>query len=254
MDVSETLHLAKTGGRRLLRKLTVAGVPAQYVVETASGTTTPYSLPPAQEPAPLKKPVPANAVPLVAQGTIDGPAEQPGYRAIAYPRFKTPYGEDLVMPGALSVSPRDGRLYLASMKMGELFVLNDPNDDGTDARFENFGGGVFQDAYAMLHEGDAMYLLHRRNLTRIRDTDGDGVAETFDRVAALQHTHVENKDNAYGLVRDAEGAFIFTYAVNTPQNLPGWGSVLRLKPGEPENLHELSFGLRRCYGWMPARR
>jgi hypothetical protein len=135
------------------------------------------------------------------------------------------------------------------MKMGELLTLDDPHDDGSGARFLDFGGGLFQDAYGMTHDGDALYLLHRRNLTRIRDTDGDGVADRFDRVAALEHAVNENVDNAYGLVRHPSGAFVFTYAVNTSQRRPGWGSVLKLTPGAPPALEELSFGLRRAYGW-----
>jgi cytochrome c551/c552 len=287
VEIAETLRLDPSGTRQLLRELRFAGVPANRAmavrthsadpaavrvrnVEGVTSTTVNgdgvvvrfvpdasaraaativYPLPPAAAPAPLKEIVPAAGGPTVFPGTIAGASEQPGYRAVAYPRFKTIYGQDLVMPGALAVDPRSGRLYIASMKMGEVFVLNDPHGDAKDARFDNYGAGLFQDAYGMTHDGEALYLLHRRNLTRIRDLDGDGVADTFDRVAALHHTATENVDNTYGLLRDAQGRFIFTYAVNTPQKQPGWGSVLRLTPGEPVRLEELAFGLRRAYGW-----
>ena len=65
-------------------------------------------------------------------GPVGGSLERPGYRAIAYPRPKTVTGEDLIMPGAIAAHPVDGRVFISSMKMGELFVLRDPTDDGNE--------------------------------------------------------------------------------------------------------------------------
>jgi hypothetical protein len=153
------------------------------------------------------------------------------------------------MPVAIAASPRDGRVFIASMKMGELFVVDDPKDDGKEARFVNYAGGHFQDGYGLVAGEDALYLMHRRNILRIRDADGDGLADRFDRVAGLAHGVVENLDNAYGIVRERSGSFVLTYAANTNSTQPGWGSVLRLTPGENEVKEELAFGLRRAYGW-----
>ena len=150
------------------------------------------------------------------------------------------------MPGALAVHPKDGRVFVASLKTGELFVLRDPGD-GRSARFENYAGGLFQDALSMLAEDDALYVPHRRNLTRITDTDGDGTADRFDRVAALPHGVADTYDYAYGLVRDTTGGFILSYAPYANRTLPGSGGVLRLEPGRPPR--ELAFGLRNPLGW-----
>src|SRR5262249_25750066 len=138
--------------------------------------TIQYALPPAQ-PAP-----PAERIALHDPGRVEGSLERPGYRAVAYPRPKTSSGEDSVMPVALAAPPRDGRVFVASMKLGEIFVVNDPRDDGKSATFDNYGRGLFQEAYAMLAEDEALYVLHRRNLTRVIDVDHDGVADRFDRV------------------------------------------------------------------------
>ena len=70
------------------------------------------------------------------------------------------------------------------------------------ARFDNYARGLFQEAFSMLAEQDALYVLHRRNLTRIVDSNGDGVADRFDRVAALPHGVADTYDYGYGLVRD----------------------------------------------------
>src|SRR4029079_1471574 len=109
----------------------------------------------------------------------------------------------------------------------ELFVVHDPTGDGRQARFDNFARGLFQDALSMLADPDALYVLHRRNLTRVTDRDGDGVAHRFDRVAALPHGIAETYDYAYGLARDRTSAFVYTYAPYANGHLLGSGNALR---------------------------
>ncbi len=180
----------------------------------------------------------------------EGSVDRPGYRAVRYPRPHTSSGEDLVMPVALAADPRGGRLFAASVKLGEIFSLDDPDDTGEHARFANFGGGLFQDAYSMHHDGDALYVLHRRNLTRVRDTDGDGAADSFDRVYELPHAVADEYDWAYGLARDRAGSFYFGYAPHGTHEQRGSGGVLRLTVGAGEpRVEEVAFGLRNPFGW-----
>lgn len=205
------------------------------------GGRTEIVLPPAQSP-PAHEPLR-----LADPGRPEGSLERPGYRSIAYPRPKTEGGDDRVMPGAIAVHPREGHVYIASMKTGELLVLRDPTDDGKDARFENFAGGLYQEAYSMRAESDGLYVLHRRNLTRMSDTDGDGRADRFDRIAALPHSVGEAYDYAYGLVRERGGTFVVSYAPYASTGLPGSGSLVRLpREGPPE---EVAFGFRNPVGW-----
>jgi hypothetical protein len=198
-------------------------------------------LPPMLAPATLKHAVPADST------NPEGSLSRPGYRAIAYPRPKTLFGDDLIMPGAVAVNPGTGRVYIASMKMGELFALDDPTGDGKQARFVDYGHGLFQDALSMHAEADALYVLHRRNLTKITETRQDGVADRFDRVAALPHGVADTYDYGYGLVGDKTGAFVMTYAPYANRQLPGSGGAIRLVPGQkPE---EIAFGFRNPLGW-----
>jgi cbb3-type cytochrome oxidase cytochrome c subunit/glucose/arabinose dehydrogenase len=200
-----------------------------------------YGLPAAQE-------APAVArLPVIDSGEIGGTRERPGYRAIAYPRPKTASGDDLIMPAALAVHPRDGRLFIASMKMGELFVLRQPAGEGRKARFDNYAHGLFQEAFGLLAEDDSLYVLHRRNLTRIVESKHDGIPDRFDRVAALPHGIADTYDYGYGLVRDRTGAFIFSFAPYANRHLPGSGGGVRLVPGE--KLEEVAFGFRNPLGW-----
>jgi cytochrome c551/c552 len=205
--------------------------------------TLSYPLPPAVAAPPWREKLLANPNPDSAEGKL----ERPGYRAIAYPRPKTISGEDRVMPGALAVDPREGRLLVASLKTGELFRLTDPLGDGRNARFDNYAGGLFQDVYGMLAGTDGLYVLHRRNLTRVLDEDGDGTADRFDRIAALPHGVADTYDYAYGLVRDKTGGFILSYAPYANRTMPGSGGVLCLAPGKPPR--EVAFGLRNPLGW-----
>jgi hypothetical protein len=151
------------------------------------------------------------------------------------------------MPGALAVHPRDGRVFVSSLKTGELFVLHDPTGDGRKARFDNYTRGLFQEAFSMLAEADALYVLHRRNLTRLADTDGDGVADRFDRVAALPHGIADTYDYAYGLVRDKSGHFVISYAPYANAHLPGSGGAIRLR--SQASPQEIAYGFRNPLGW-----
>jgi cytochrome c551/c552 len=202
--------------------------------------TRAIELPPARPAPRLEHPV------LADPGRPEGPMEQPGYRAIAYPRPKTASGEDLVMPGAIAVHPREGRVYVASMKLGEIFTIRDPQDDGKNAVFEDYAGGLFQEAYSMLAESDGLYVLHRRNLSKI--TEKDGRAERVTRVAALRQAAAEAYDYGYGLARDAGGAFVWSHAQYGDRTIPGAGSMLRLLPDG--KVEEVAYGFRNPLGWV----
>lgn len=196
---------------------------------------------------------PASAPPAIDGATlqdtfkVDGLLERPGYRAVAYPRPKTSTGEDLVMPGAIAADPRDGRVFVASMKRGELFVIRDPDDDPKTARFEDYTGGLFQEAYSMVAESGALYVLHRRNITKITDTDDDGKADRFDRVVGLPHGIADTYDYGYGLMRDKTGAFLMTYAPYANQTMSGSGGLIRLLEGG--KTEEVAYGFRNPLGW-----
>jgi cytochrome c551/c552 len=280
IEVAETLRLAADGKkRRLLRELRFTGVPAGHSLElrsrvpeslavevaaitgeassaTAEGllrvslvpdsgrtaaATIRFELPPPGSPPAVEQ------VARSEPSKIEGSLIRPGYRAIAYPRPKTASGEDLIQPAAVAVNPRDGRVFVASLKMGEIFVLRDPTDDGKAARFDNYAHGLFQEALSMHAEPDALYVLHRRNLTRIVETRGDGVADRFDRVAALPHGIADDYDYGYGLVRDKTGGFVMTYAPYAHSHLPGSGGAIRLLPGKPPE--EIAYGFRNPLGW-----
>jgi cbb3-type cytochrome oxidase cytochrome c subunit/glucose/arabinose dehydrogenase/cytochrome c551/c552 len=239
---SVSVHVTASAGT--VKATSAAGIATTLLMPNDKGEAAArihYCLPAAQEaPAVVR-------LPVTDSGDIGGTRERPGYRAIAYPRPKTSSGDDLIMPAALAVHPRDGRLFIASMKMGEIFVLREPAADGKKARFDNYARGLFQEAFGLLAEYDSLYVLHRRNLTRIVESKHDGIADRFDRVAALPHGIADTYDYGYGLVRDRTGAFVFSYAPYANRHLPGSGGAVRLVAGE--KLKEIAFGFRNPFGW-----
>jgi mono/diheme cytochrome c family protein len=182
---------------------------------------------------------------------ILGPLQQrPGYRATLYPRPKTASGEDLVMPSALTSDPKTGRLFLASMKQGDLLVLDDPTGEGRGARYLPYARGLFQDCFGLFHDGTGLYVLHRRNLTRLSESDASGLALRSKRIAFLPHAIGNAYDWAYGLVRDRNGGFFWTLAPHANPQLTGSGTLVHFSPGKasPE-MQEIAYGFRNPLGW-----
>jgi cbb3-type cytochrome oxidase cytochrome c subunit len=276
VEVVETLRLRQERNKRTLtQEVTITGIPAPHSIELNTRVPKAISVKAmvGEETATTKESVcrvvvvpdkrgnatvvivfdlpDTKALPVVERpvlpdlGKIEGSLERPGYRAIAYPRPKTITGEDRVMPVALAAHPKDGRVFVASMKTGELFVVRDPNDNGKDARFDNYAHGLFQECLSMLADSEALYVLHRRNLTRI--PHADTAADRFERVVGLPHGIADTYDYGYGLARDKSGAFIYTYAPYANATMPGSGSALRLVPGKKPQ--EVGFGFRNPLGW-----
>jgi len=121
----------------------------------------------------------------------------------------------------------------------------EPDRSGQKARFERYGNGLYQDALSMLAEDDGLYILHRRNLTKIVESQGQPTE--FVRVAALPHGVADTYDMAYGLIRTKGGQFVFGYAPYADAKMPGAGGALRLTPGKPPE--EIAFGMRNPLGW-----
>src|SRR4029077_20616091 len=110
--------------RSLEQEQVISGIPIGLM--PGSGTRTMRQRLPVTTPR-----EPIVRINLPDPGKIEGLLERPGYRATAYPRPKTVLGDDRIMPSAVAVNPRDGRVFVASMKTGEIFRLDDPTGDGS---------------------------------------------------------------------------------------------------------------------------
>jgi hypothetical protein len=65
----------------------------------------------------------------------------------------------------------------------------------------------------------------------------------------LPHGIADDYDYAYGLVRDADGAFVFGYAPYAHRKLSGSGGAVRVRPGAAYEPVEIASGLRNPVGW-----
>ncbi len=195
-----------------------------------------------------ERPVPAIRQPVQDSGRPSGPLVRPGYRAVELPVPRLRWGEDAVMPSAVAVLPNSGRVFVASMKLGELWEIENPLNAPDRVRWKDYAHGLFQEAYSMASQGDTLYVLHRRNLTAIRDSDNDGLADQFERVAALPHGVADSYDYGYGLVLEDNGSFVFSFAPYAHQHLPGSGGAVRYDPATGQFI-ELAFGMRNPVGW-----
>ena len=137
------------------------------------------------------------------------------------------------MPGAVAVHPRDGQAVRRLDEDRRAVRPPRPARRRRDARFENYARGLFQDAFSMLAEDDGLYVLHRRNLTRVVDTDGDGAADRFDRVAALPHGVADTYDGLRPGPRPDRRLRLQLRPVRQQRRCPARAASCDWSPGKP---------------------
>jgi len=105
----------------------------------------------------------------------------------------------------------DGKLAVAVRK-GEVWIIDHPEADMTrpDALgFHRFASGLHEPLGLAWHDG-ALYTTQRTEVTRLRDTDGDGVADEYLTVAKGWGVSGNYHEYAYGPVFDPEGRMWIT--------------------------------------------
>jgi hypothetical protein len=105
----------------------------------------------------------------------------------------------------LAVLP-DGRLAVG-IRRGEVWILEHPLADPPTAAnvgYKLFASGMHEVLGLAWHDG-ALYATQRSEVTRLRDTDGDGVADEYLTAAAGWGVSGAYHEYAYGPVFDAQG-------------------------------------------------
>ncbi len=123
------------------------------------------------------------------------------YRTVTY---ELPAGLNLEASG-LAPLP-DGRLAVA-IRRGEVWILQNPLAEPATAEsvgYKLFASGMHELLGLAYHEGD-LYVTQRSEVTRLRDTDGDGVADEYRSVAHGWGVSGAYHEYAYGPVFDKEG-------------------------------------------------
>jgi hypothetical protein len=92
-------------------------------------------------------------------------------------RFQTPEGAVLEV-GAFQLLP-DGRLALATRR-GEIWLIDDPFSPQVKAsQFKRFAHGLHE-VLGLAYRDGWLYVTQRTDVSRLRDTDGDGTADDFE--------------------------------------------------------------------------
>ncbi len=137
---------------------------------------------------------------LLSIAALAGGAEDP----YVVDHLALPEGE-VVEVGGLAFLP-DGTL-LASTRRGRIWKIEDAlAEDPSQARFHLWAEGL-QEGLGLATVGEEVYVLQRSELSKISDTDADGLADRIDTITNDWGLSGNYHEFAFGLPQDAEGNF-----------------------------------------------
>lgn len=146
--------------------------------------------------------------------------------------FETP--KDVVLEaGGFQLMP-DGRLAVCSRR-GEIWMIQDPNSPTVSAsQFQRFAHGLHETLTLAQRDG-WLYTTQRSDVTRIRDTDDDGVADDFEIVNGEWGISGDYHEYAFGSKFDKNGDMwvVLCLTGSFSSNVPYRGWCVRVtKDGE----------------------
>ena len=144
--------------------------------------------------------------------------------------FKIP--DDVVLEaGALELMP-DGKLAVATRR-GEIYMVEKPfsDDPAKDARFVRYAHGLHE-VLGLAYRGDWLYVTQRGELSRLKDSDGDGRADVFETVTDAWEIGGDYHEYAFGSQFDRDGnlwvVLCLTGSFTSENKFRGW--CLRVSP------------------------
>ncbi len=141
------------------------------------------------------------AGPLLAAELDSVPIGNDAYRVVTY---ELPPGLDLEASG-LAVLP-DGKLAIG-LRKGEIWILDHPSAEPPtpgNVGYHQFASGLHELLGLAWRDG-ALYATQRSEVTRLRDTDGDGVADEYLTAASGWGVSGSYHEYAYGPAFDPAG-------------------------------------------------
>ncbi|MEW4529513.1 hypothetical protein [Maioricimonas sp. JC845] len=127
------------------------------------------------------------------------PTEDDYYRIT---RFEVP--EDVVLEASAFQLMPDGRMAVASRR-GEIWMVDNPFADEVKAeQFTRFAHGLHE-VLSLAEKDGWLYLTQRCDLSRIKDSDGDGLADQFEVVNDGWEISGDYHEYAFGSKFDANG-------------------------------------------------
>jgi len=137
--------------------------------------------------------------------------------------YKLPDGIKLEASG-IAVLP-DGKVAVSTRK-GEVWMLDQPDADPNQpdkVGYRLFASGLHE-PLGLLWRDDSLYAMQRSELTRLRDTDGDGSADEYLAVTKGWGVSGNYHEYAYGPVADKDGHLWLTLnsSMGKPVEMPGF--------------------------------
>src|SRR5438552_524435 len=132
-------------------------------------------------------------------GASINPAEDEYYKILT---FEPPAGE-VIEPGAIEIMP-DGKVAVGTRR-GEIWLVDYAADlDPKKAKFTRFAHGLHE-ILGLAQRDGWLYVVHRPDVTRIKDTDGDGKADVFEVVTDNWEINGDYHEYAFGSRFDRNG-------------------------------------------------
>ncbi len=122
-----------------------------------------------------------------------------------------------------------------STRRGEVWIIDNPSmKNGLKPTYRLFAQGLHEPLGLNYIKGD-LYLAQRSELTRLRDTDGDGMADRYDTMYSWPLSETGNyHEYAYGPVLDRDGNMVVTLNLGwngNSESLSKWhGWMLKFSP------------------------
>lgn len=142
----------------------------------------------------------------------------------------------MIEVGGLDFLP-DGRL-VVSTRHGQVWIVTNPGaTDPAAAKFDLFAEGLYEGLGLAVVQGE-IYVLQRTELSRLRDTDGDGRCDTVDTICDDWGVSGNYHEFAYGLPHDRAGNFYVSLNVaffdpkwwHGKSPVPHRGWILKIAP------------------------
>src|SRR4051794_37306686 len=166
------------------------------------------------------------AGPAAAQPPAKTPTEEDYYKLL---RFDIPKGE-ILEAGALEIMP-DGKLAVGTRR-GEIWLVDRATGaDPKEAKFTRFAHGLHE-VLGLAAKDGWLYVTQRCDVSRLKDTNGDGKADVFEVVNDGWEINGDYHEYAFGSRFDKDGnlwvVLCLTGSFTSDSKFRGW--CLRVTP------------------------
>ncbi|MFM2097211.1 MAG: hypothetical protein RIS70_4335, partial [Planctomycetota bacterium] len=148
--------------------------------------------------------------------------------------FENPY-RALFFPGGLDFFP-NGDIAIATVH-GDVWRVQGVDETLERLTWTRLATGLFQPLGVKILDGE-VHVLGRDQITRLRDTNGDGEADEYDNIFNSAFTSAGGHDYVAGLETDRQGNFYFVHATQ---------GVVKIDP-RADKLEVVATGLRNPVG------